>query len=83
VSGETEANPQHAEHRRRRWAEAYPMTKTYDGRPCCQAYGCNEAAVPFAWRVDFGSIEIEVYLCRRHERDVMNVPQLVGSKAHS
>ena len=39
---------------------------TYDGRPCCQTIGCNEAAMPYGYVVEFGDVEIEILLCTFH-----------------
>jgi hypothetical protein len=35
----------------------------------CQAIGCYEIARPWGYVVDFGPVELEVYLCARHESE--------------
>lgn len=44
-----------------------PKFVTADGCPMCQAYGCNEAAKPWGYVVDFGEVEVEIFLCYRHQ----------------
>jgi hypothetical protein len=40
----------------------------------CQAIGCREYALPWLNVLPFGDVEVGVYLCRRHEREVVGFP---------
>jgi len=37
----------------------------------CQVRGCNGIALPWSFRVEVFDYEIEVFLCRRHEVDLL------------
>lgn len=51
------------------------------GRAVCQTVGCAEAAQPWSLVISAGPIEIEVLLCRRHERDVFGARRVERAKA--
>jgi len=50
------------------------VRKGYDGRYVCQVVGCDEPAEPWGRVVDVDELEIEVVLCRRHERESSGMP---------
>ena len=41
------------------------------GRRVCQVVGCDEAARPWSYILPEGSLEVEVAVCPRHERELM------------
>lgn len=43
------------------------------GRPVCQVVGCQEAARPWGHVFDGPELELEVYLCPRHESAMKDV----------
>lgn len=46
------------------------MTRDEAGRQVCAVVGCQEPVVPWGSVYDFDQLEVELFLCRRHEREL-------------
>jgi hypothetical protein len=45
--------------------------RTSAGELVCQVRGCSEPAQPWGYWTPIGELEVGIYFCRRHERDLV------------
>jgi hypothetical protein len=48
------------------------MTRSVDGFTICAVRGCDEPARPWSYAIDVGDLEVEVVLCPRHDREMLD-----------